>query len=224
MRAFRIFLAEDNDQFAQQLILLLRRAMPLVRIERAHSVSEGGRLIEKALQSGEPYDLAILDFKLPANLGEYPEVDESLCRRLTYGMPSAVIGHITSFREDKLVVEHVERAHPSNRARGFVLEKLDADFGINLVNESRGALFSLTVEAGIRGIFFPEGADSIPEIRIRDVRGSGGASTQHMDLILDIVEGWPYLSEAAKSMVKRYFELDENAPPLKVRLRREAPR
>ena len=222
MRAFRIFLAEDEDLFAQQLILLLRRAMPLARIERARTVSKGRKLIETAFRSGELYDLAILDFKLPANLGENPEVDEFLCRTLTHGMPSAVIGHITSFRGDKLVVEHVDRAHPPNRARGFVLDKLDADFGTKLVNETRQALYSQAVEAGIRDLLFPERADSSPESGNRDVRTSGGSSTQHMDLMLDIIEAWPHLSEAAKSVAKRYFEVDESGTPLAVWLRTEA--
>jgi CheY-like chemotaxis protein len=202
---------EDDDLTRDQLVKLLRTTLPGSVIDSAASVEEALARIQSALDAGTPYDLAILDFKLPPRIGEMDKVDESVCQRLTESMPDAIVSHISGYADDTRILGHLGRVHPAGRRQGFFLDKRSSGFAKELIRQSRAALFGAALDRDINELFSsseaprPDGEGA----RSGESRGSGSFSNRSADLCLDIRAAWKDLNASTKAQVQKFFDVVE---------------
>jgi CheY-like chemotaxis protein len=151
MQGFHLLVLEDSPRMAEQVVKLFQDVLPGSNIELALSVDEAVERINARLLVGVPYDLALLDFRLPLRTGEHDDFDESICQLLTEVMPSTIIGHLTAYAGDERIVEHVRRVHTPGRPQGFFLDKRkDVP---QLVPRTLQALYSSRIEREIGELF-----------------------------------------------------------------------
>lgn len=224
MRSYRILIVDDESTTIEQAPKVLQEALELdsiiAIIDRAESTEDAHQLICSAAEIGQPYDLAILDFKLPTKKGGHPDVDETLCREISELMPNAVISHFTGYAEDAGIIAHVNRHHDGWRKRGFCIDKRDADFGLKLVLETRRSLLSSDIEARLQ-VLDGWGCGPATDFAHRHPgpRVPGPTSNRVMGLCMDISIWWKYLIAPTRTLAKKYFEVDENFSPVRVTFR-----
>ena len=210
MRGFRILVVEDQPETLEQTMSLLTEAIPGSKIDKAQSVQEAIRMINEALECGESYDLVILDFKLPAEPGGHDSIDESVCKYVGEIMPSTVIGHMSSWLEDPKIVLHLSRDH-EGRPLGFILNKRESSWGIQLIAKSKQALHGARIERRIAELFSSQSTPQPdgPSARLAAPRRSGSATNRLMELTLDIAEAWKELSPHTRKTVRKYFVVED---------------
>lgn len=216
MNDFRFLIVEDEDDARQQLAALFREVFPNARIDAGGTVDEGLQLIRDAVERKEPYDIAILDFKLPRSQGENPEVDESLCIEIRDSMPRTLIGHITGFPDDPTIESHVERTHPFTDPRGFFIDKRDADWATVLLNNTTRYLYTFRIEAQMEQLFGRAGMAATPAGEYARFSASGpgvSLTTSIASLCSDIGQCWKYLDGTAKHRIATQFSVDESSDP-----------
>lgn len=224
MRSYRILIVDDESTTLEQAPKLLQEALELdsivAAIDRAESIENAQHLIRFAAKADQPYDLAILDFKLPAKKGGHPNVDETLCREISERMPKAVVSHITGYAADAGIITHVSRYHDGWRKRGFCIDKRDADFGSKLVLETRRSLLSADIEARLQ-VLDGWGCGTATDFANRHPgpRVPGPTSNRVMGLCMDISIWWKYLTVPTRTLAKKYFDVDENLSPVRVTFR-----
>lgn len=227
---FYLLIVEDEAVTLDQLGKLLLEAFPGIRIDTATTVEEGRRRLEAARPW--PYDAVILDIMLPKN-DESPteEPDYTLCMDTAAWMPAALVVHMTSYRDNKDVEEHIQRVHVTEGlVRGFALYKfgksgpskgaLDPEFGMELVRKLRAGLYGDYVRQETAQLFATEGAAVSGErSRMAGGRFAGVSSTHRMtNLIQQISDNWDYLQETDRRIVKGYFAVDDRQRPVRVSL------
>jgi len=216
MNDFRILIVEDDDDTRQQLVVLFREVFPNARIDAGGTVDEGLKLIRDAVERKEPYDIAILDFKLPRNRGENPEVDESLCIEIRDSMPGTLIGHFTGFPDDSIIKSHVERTHPFTDPRGFFIDKRDENWATDLLNKTTKYLYTFRIEAQMEQLFGRAGTAATPPAEYARFSASGpgvSLTTSIASLCSDIGQCWKYLDGTARHRIAAQFSVDESSDP-----------
>ena len=108
---FRVLIVEDQSLTASSLRELLLERIPRSRIDVAETVNCALEQVRSTLARGDLYDAVVLDFQLPRESGDSPELDESICRALQDFMPLTRVVHITAFEGDPAVVRHVQEMH-----------------------------------------------------------------------------------------------------------------
>jgi CheY-like chemotaxis protein len=205
VKGFKILVVDDDEEALRQLVLLLQESIPGSEFQAAQSVEQAMELMTSVM----PFDLAILDFKLPRVIGGHDEVDETLCRSLGDRMPTTIVSHITGYTRDPRIISHIEREH-TGRTLGFFLDKKQRNFGGELIRKTKQALYGAWVEKEIGELFtqnaVPHPAGSVAR------RFAGGATSRIMELSLEIAHLWPDLSHASQESVKRYFTVEANEP------------
>lgn len=209
---FRILLVEDILNTLEELRGLLREVFPDALIEIASTVAEGRDKIRTAAANSQSFDIAVLDFKLPAYKGLNPEIDESLCQEIKSGMPETLVIHITAFHEDSAVIKHIARHHTGKsgpraeliQKNDYWAEKLLSEIKAYLIERQLYSLFEKQAEA----------------TEIRKVLSSSGSLT-HMLAALsrDIAAYWHDLDDATKARIREYFETTEDKQQVRVTLR-----
>lgn len=211
---FRILIVEDITNTLKALNEFLLEAFPDSQIDEAETVNEGYRLIEGAYSAEFPYHAVILDFKLPKDIGENPESDESLCELIRRRMPEALIAHITAYSKDEDVENHMRKAHTEQVDQSvFALSKTDVDWPVQLVNKMKAYLFGAHILKKMESLF---GAGrTSPRSR---VRGAGGLTHEIADLSCEIASRWRLLDESAKKRIETIFRVDDTSDPVRVSL------
>ena len=217
MNDFRILIVEDDDDARQQLVALFREVFPNARIDAAGTVEEGLKLIRDAVGRKEPYDIAILDFKLPRSQGENPEVDESLCMEIRDSMRKTIVGHITGFPNDEIVKSHVERIHPFTDPRGFFIDKKgEKNWTTDLLDKTTRYLYTIRIEAQMEQLFGRAGTTATPAGEFARFGASGpgvSLTTSIASLCSDIGQSWKYLDDTAKHRIATQFSVNESSEP-----------
>ena len=196
---FRMLLVEDDDYARRQLTKLLTAASSGLIVDEAATVDEA---FERLSHCGRPYELVLLDFKLPRSSGQQPEVDESICLHLASTLPETIVSHITSFAADPQISAHLDRVHPPSRARGFVIEKMGHDVAKRLVARTLEALHSVRIERDINRLL-------TMDAHAGSVRQGGSVTNRVADICVDIAESWPHLVPATRTLVESHFVVDE---------------
>lgn len=171
MKSFKIFLVDDDESMLEQLVLLLEESFLGSQIMSAQNVDDATRLISLAAAERAPYDLAILDFKLPQVSGGIDEVDETLCRTLAHRMPTTVVSHITGYTGDPRIIAHIERDH-TGRTLGFFLDKRQPNFGRALIKQTKQALYGAWVEKKVGDLFTQSAAPHLVAPVARRIAGA----------------------------------------------------
>ena len=86
-----ILVVDDEEDLLDSIGSSFAKDFPESTIETALVLNHGMALIKKAVENRWPYDLAVLDFKLPKDLGDEIEVDESLCQEISKYMKNTLV-------------------------------------------------------------------------------------------------------------------------------------
>lgn len=208
---FRILLVEDILRALEELRELLQEAFPNALLETASTVEEGQNKIKAAAENNQPFDIAILDFKLPADQGLNPEIDESLCQEIKIRMREALIIHITAFHEDFAVTKHIARYHAGKNDPSAELiqksndwpRKLLGRIKVHLIGRQFDDLFGRQTGA----------------VETRKATSGAGSSTHSLAaLSRDIVAYWRDLDDATKARIREHFETTEDEQQVHVTL------
>ena len=198
---FRFLIVEDTELTQRQLVELLHETFPGARVDAASTVSHGLRLIQDAR---DPYHAAILDFKLPTDVGANAEIDTTLCVAVRSSMRDALVVHITGYMEDRIVADHIVKAHNDPEDIRFMVSKSDPKWGSTLLNELERFLYSKRVSAALDDLFGPEPKSAIAERRVR----GGGHITQPLAVLkLELESVWHKpLDEKLRVRVQKHFK------------------
>jgi CheY-like chemotaxis protein len=164
---FRLLIVEDEPRTRGQLETFLHETIPDCRIDSARSVREAWKLLSAAERAGTPYDVAILDFRLPEALGEPTEVNESVCQMIHQVSPNTFVIHITAYPDDPIVTQHIRKMHiGQGRTRTALVSKLETLWPTLLMKQVKSHLFSSLVRDKFDRLFpkvsMPVGADRDP--------------------------------------------------------------
>lgn len=209
---FRVLLVEDILNTLEELHALLQEVFPNALIETASTVEEGQDKIRTAAAGNQSFDIAILDFKLPAHKGLNPEIDESLCKEIKFRMPETLVIHITAFHEDPAVAKHIARHHTGINAPRAELIQKNAHWPEKLLGEIKAYLIGRQLDS-----LFGRQTDAA-EAR-KTISGSGSLTHSLAALSRDIAAYWRDLDDATKARIQEYFETTEDKQQVRVSLR-----
>ena len=209
---FRILLVEDVLRTLEELRELLQDVFPNASLETASTVADGQNKIWTAATNNQPFDIAILDFKLPAHKGLNPEIDESLCQEIKSKMPKTLVIHITAFHEDSAVTTHIAKHHTGKNAPRVELIQKNDDWPEKLLSEIKAYL----IERQLDSLF--DGQTDATEAR-KVVRSSGSLTHALAALSRDIANHWHDLDDATRARIREYFETTEDEQQVRVSLR-----
>jgi DNA-binding NarL/FixJ family response regulator len=197
-----LLLIEDDEFTLPTLVDMFREEWPDVQIDAAPTVEAGLALIHAASDKQMAYDVAILDFKLPAQQGLNAEIDVKVCHAIVNRSPRTPIVHITGFAEDPIVIDHIARIHPTHAARGLLISKREVNWVIKLVEKTREAVYAARVEAAYDQLFN---------------EGSGASRTASLGVRLrhlcdDVSTCWVYLDERLRDKLRTHLHVDDTDP------------
>jgi len=215
----RILVAEDERHTVEQLTVLLAAEFKGVQIDAATTISTALDHVTRTYEKGQAYDVAVLDFKLPRDLGDNPEVDEEVCNTVSSQMPDALIVHITGYGDAEQVREHLTR-HKPRQGYPVLISKLDTKWAEELLQVVRKFVHSMRIDAKMDGLFRrPRGGGGAGHQRRRvgsDVR----CLTPELDEVMrDIVDHWKDLDEPLRIRIEHVFEISESSTPVQIALR-----
>jgi CheY-like chemotaxis protein len=220
---FRILIIEDIEGTLNQLQELLSEVFPGAQIDTAPAVKEAHELIKEGWDEAQPYQAIILDFKLPAEVGENPEVDESVCKVIKNLTPPPLVAHITAYPQDKLVADHINAFHTKQISpSALALSKLDKDWANQLLESLRAHLYGKRIEEKMEAMF---GKEDVAVFHARTRAGReepvGERSRTHelANLCREISAHWGDIDERLRLRIQRKFLIDDDARPVRVSLR-----
>ncbi len=204
MIKFRILLVEDEPEARRQMKTLLTTLIPDCKVKDYGDVTSATLAI-KELAGGPPFDVAILDFRLPKTFGGKEEIDESLCALVREVMPDALIVHITGYLGEEPVKNHVNRLHPPHKPRGLILGKPGNP--PQDMSRIRSALYAQCIDRRLDEL----GRGLAPYVfRGRPELSSQSTTTLITDLCNDLSAYWPYLDDQMKERLLQYFDHEES--------------
>ncbi len=209
-------LAELHDLIDSALSGILGDALPLPQIDLAENVREARERIEMAAQENWNYDAVVLDFKLPADKGENPESDESLCLIIRQKMPDALIAHITSHPEDGEVRAHMQKIHKEQVGYSAIdISKLNITWPELLLDRMKKFLFGERIQKRLSVLFQSVDSSAINIARSR-ARSAGGLTHELATLAREISIFWPDLDEKTRDQVRQRYIVEQGENGVKV--------
>ncbi len=139
-RAFNLLIVEDEAEVARELQRQLKAALPNAQLDVAESHNDASRLIQQRANAGSSFDVAILDIKLPNELGEEPRLNAAVYRGLRSLMPNALVIHTTAYPKDPEVMEFIlnETMRSSRGPRSVFLPRTDPAWTSEILETVRG--------------------------------------------------------------------------------------
>src|ERR1035438_1822148 len=104
---YRVLVVEDIPDTQEGLVSLLNDVYDDWNTDAAGSVDEAKALMDGAVQQDAPYDVVILDFYLPKEMGHMPEGSLQLTEYALKQLPAALIIQMTAFEDDKDLKENL---------------------------------------------------------------------------------------------------------------------
>ena len=206
--SLRILVVEDNPDTRRGIVELLLEEFPQAWIEDAGTIKDGRNLILKSRES-EPYDVAILDFKLPLSEEDPLEVvDQSLCALMSTVNRKALVIHVTKYVQDKEILNHVQSHHQSGGPEIGFISKLKSDYPEQLEKQIRCYLVE-------RAFAQYTGAE-------RNGTAASSPTQARATFFPLVAANWPYLDPSRKALLRTRLEIEEadgrvqNIRPLEV--------
>ena len=198
---FRFLVVEDVRLTRTHLEELLKETFPGSHVDSAETVAQGRAFIQAATRS---YNAAILDFQLPKDIGSSLEIDTTLCVQVRTRMRDVLVVHITGYMEDRIVADHIIKAHNDPEDIRFMVSKSDPKWGSTLLNELERYLYSKRINAALDDLFGPE---PIPSRLERRLKKEGHITHQLALLKLNLEELWQKpLDDRVRDRVRRHFK------------------
>jgi len=200
---FRFLIVEDNYDTLAQLTEIVREVFPDCVVDMATNIKKGLEHIERARMSGAGYDAAILDFKLPKDVGVDVQADTSLCDSIRRVTPDVPVIHITAYVEDTVLFDHIRKAHQAPGDSRFILiSKNDSEWGTKLITELQRHLYTTRVTNAMDDIFGSEQPSVSGQRRLT----RGGHLTHKLAALLaELAEHWEKLDPRLQERVLRHF-------------------
>ncbi|OGW16671.1 MAG: hypothetical protein A3G93_00470 [Nitrospinae bacterium RIFCSPLOWO2_12_FULL_45_22] len=219
---FRILIVEDIELTLEQLEKTLSEEFPQSTIDTAETVKEGLERIEAAVDKGQHYHAAVLDFKLPEDKGKQDEVDESLCEKIRHEMPDIIVAHISAYPGDPKIQDHVKNYHLDRRdSSAALISKDEVDWPSELVKKLKEFLYGTRIEEQINNLFRkqPVSAYREPIYRRRTgTIGNGSVTHELAALFRDILENWTALDDRLRTRIMSLFRVDTSSDPIRIGL------
>lgn len=155
-----ILIVEDVPDTVRILGKVIVTEFPDWTIDTAYTVPEARRRLTEAQR---PYDFAILDFRLPTELG-VTQGDLSLCLQIRHQTPSTRVIHITAFAGDPDLTRHVDEVNLQDDDSEHAISKDKVGWMEKVVARLRSFLHSDRIETKLNDLF-PENARSVPAPR-----------------------------------------------------------
>ena len=202
---FRVFLLEDEAPLRADLSAVLKDRLPGTRVIAVGTTEEALQILSQQ----SDFTLGILDIRIPLRRGMQPEADPQVADRLREMAVACLL--ITAFRESEDV-----QAYLRNRSL------VDPPVAVIEKSLTSGGLIG-ELTRHVRGWFTRQASNRITDC-INELFGpsamSSGPRSGTAALIeaqQEIVAHWPYLDEAARDLVRRWFvvrELGDNTVTL----------
>lgn len=200
----RILIVEDQPDTLQQLEQLIREAFPGSQVDVAKTVDEAQKLFDRSLRPLAPYDVAILDLKLPMSMGENPEFDFSIGEAFRDSSPETILVQVTAYDKelsDKRYREHKERLCELGRL--YLAKK--AGWSRKLIEEIRASLHERFIRHELRELF--------------DADRTSGASGRGTCRALRSDRAWSNRMSALCSYVSNHWDALQPRPALQKLIR-----
>jgi hypothetical protein len=221
---YRFIIVEDEYHTLNMLTLLIQSEFAGAQILTADTIRDAAKIIEDCIANNKAIDVAILDFKLPEEIGNQPEFDQSICSLIRERWSDTYIIHFTAFVKDERIAEHIHVFHNNPRlSRVSLISKAEIDYPEQLIKLVKTVLKSREVENLYDSIFrlnheamVGSTGDGSSRQRQGDVRFS---QTREIVLLNRIVsENWKFLDEKLKEKLQSVLRIDTLTEPVKVNL------
>ena len=162
-----ILIVEDDLGTLKQLEKLFSEELPGANIHTARTVVEALDALDRAEQSHIEYDLAVVDFRLPYDENESPQVNDAICDRIHDRMLGTMVVHITGYQDDPKVITHVFGGENRSTLSPQVLliSKDDVEWATNLLCKVKQFVCGNSIKQSMNGIFGTRGSPPIDKER-----------------------------------------------------------
>lgn len=215
----RILVIEDQELARVQTEKLIRKVFPKAIVHGVDTIAGGLELLNRAAEEKRLYDVAIIDFELPYELGHAPTISVEIPKQIQRIHKSTYIIYITAYIDDPRVDRHVREYHSETGHPATVISKLSTDdlWTNTLIQKLKTHLYQRKISNRMARLFKESTYSSV---RFRtDYSSSISVTYELASLIQDIIKYWEYLDEHFKRILLAKFEIDETEQPIKVRLR-----
>lgn len=131
----RVLIVEDDVATSHQLTALLSGQIPQLEIQSAHTHCDAMSRIQEAVDLKRPFGIVLLDFLLPSDYGDSPEVNQSVFRLLRESHQDSIVIHTSAYANDPELMNFIlkEAMRSPLGPRSIFLSKLDMHWGRDLV-------------------------------------------------------------------------------------------
>jgi DNA-binding NarL/FixJ family response regulator len=203
-----ILIAEDNAYTVDVLAKIIQLKFPDWTIDSAASVPEA-RL--KLAEARQPYDFAILDFKLPDEHGVV-KGDLSLCRHVRHQSPSTRVIHITAYTDDSDITRHVDDVHLGESDSVCFIAKDKSDWMERVVARLQSFLHGDRIEAKLNALFPTSLRLQDSRHESREVSKVGSVTNRLLDLCADTRLHWKFLTSTVQQHIRSVLSVDDSRP------------
>jgi hypothetical protein len=216
-------IVDDDLPTLDSLSKLLKTKLQKVEIIAADTISLAIIQIDESFKKRKPIDVAILDFRLPQEINQPDEIDESICFHLREKSPETYIIHFTAYVEDKQVIEHIREYHNEpNMSSHSLVSKNETSYPVQIINLTLKFIKSREVQTKYDEIFQPKNYTNHGTIQLRwqEYFGDQRYSQTRKIAILcsEIEKNWEYLNENLRRKIKSVLAVDESSDHVKVSL------
>jgi CheY-like chemotaxis protein len=216
-----ILLVEDDLKTSDQLTKLLKEGLGEdVEIVIATTVNQATEEIQRAIENGIEFVVAILDIKLPGDEEDNAEVDFSVRELLMSDMGHTHVIHITGHSDDPNIRKKAEEDMKAPRwGRPTILSKGEAEWATSLVRLVIATVYGNPIDAELDDLF--GGGSPARPARFRSPGSAAGRSLTHRLAALrrNIRDHWSYLDEPLKKRIQRFFKVDVSGETTRISLR-----
>ena len=208
----KILIVEDEKSTRENLIDVLKQHFPSGVIEYTEDVDQALDMIHRH----EPFDIAILDVRLPKSLGLANERnDRSICNRIRDTSGATAVFHFSSHLEEADIKQHLEDVHSNDKYAPW-FDKRDVDYPTKIVNAIKCYLYGQKIAVKMRDLL---GVEEIHvRVRTTPIARRYSLTNELADLFADIVEYWDYLDESLRKAIRKNLNLDDTDHPTRVSL------
>ena len=209
----KLLIVEDDRDARENLSLLLKQEFPDAAVESAEAVDIALALID----IHEPFDIAILDFRLPISVGLSPSMGHrSMCNRIREKSKNTIVFHFSAYLEDAEFKQHLEDVHMGENDPLQVFDKNDTLYPDKIVNTVKKYWYGQQIAVKMSDLL------GVKEVDARIYRWSVARrfslTNELADLFTDIVEYWDYLDESLREAIRNNLNLDNKDHPTRVSL------
>lgn len=192
---FRLLLVEDDKNLNNDLTLIIRNRFEGIHVDSAENARDALKLLSQRV----PYDLSLLDIRIPVSPGDHPEVNWDVAARLKDLKVASIC--ITGYRNSVDVEEYLQQRKLDDPPIKILTKRLNSEFVPKLLNEIQDWLQKRAcriVSSQVLKVFEGNG----------DEVGPGSGTGELMELQQQILRYWSCLDEETQKLVLQRFVVE----------------